>query len=124
MQQTEVLNQIQRLGLLAVLRGPSPDLTVRMVETLVTAGVRGIEITYSTPDAAAVVRSLAARFGDEIVLGMGTLTEPEQASEVQAAGARFLVSLHTDSNLAPAMGGDGITVHARRPHAHRGAAGA
>jgi 2-dehydro-3-deoxyphosphogluconate aldolase/(4S)-4-hydroxy-2-oxoglutarate aldolase len=108
MRKHEVLDSIRRLGLLAVLRGPTSDLTLRMVETLVEAGVHGIEITYSTPNAADVVRELAKRFGGSIVLGMGTLTEPGQASEAQAAGAQFLVSPHTDSDLATAMAATGL----------------
>ena len=45
------LNRLHELGLVAVIRGPSPELTVRMVEALVAGGVLGIEITYTTPNA-------------------------------------------------------------------------
>jgi len=108
MSKQEILEQIRRLGLLAVLRGPSEELTIKMVEALVAGGVHGIEITYSTPNASAVVRELNARFGDRVLLGMGTLTEPAQASEAQAAGARFLVSPHTDAELATVMAATGL----------------
>ena len=80
------------LGLLAVIRGPTADLTVKMVEALIAGGVLGIEITYSTPDAEGVVRTLSHMFGDRILLGMGTVTKPEQSSSAKQAGARFLVS--------------------------------
>jgi 2-dehydro-3-deoxyphosphogluconate aldolase/(4S)-4-hydroxy-2-oxoglutarate aldolase len=66
------------LGILAVIRGPSTELTVKMVEALVAGGVLGIEIAYSTPNAEEVVRTLSKKFGNTIVLGMGTLTKPEQ----------------------------------------------
>jgi 2-dehydro-3-deoxyphosphogluconate aldolase/(4S)-4-hydroxy-2-oxoglutarate aldolase len=79
-----------------------------MVEALVAGGVQGIEITYSTPNAPAVVRDLNERFGDRILLGMGTLTEPAQALEAQAAGVRFLVSPHTDPELAAVMAATGL----------------
>ena len=75
------LNRLHELGLVAVIRGPSPELTVRMVEALVAGGVLGIEITYTTPNAVEVVRALDARFGEQILLGMGTLTDPAQAAE-------------------------------------------
>lgn len=107
---TATLKRIRDAGLIAVLRGPSGDATVRTVEALVTGGVRGIEITYSTPDAAQVVRTLDRRFGDDIVLGMGTLTEPAQAREAQDAGARFLVSPICDEALAAAMVGTGLAI--------------
>ena len=103
MDKKETLEKIKDLGLLAVIRGPSAELTVRMVEALVAGGVLGIEITYSTPGAAGVVRTLAGKFGDEILLGMGTLTEIEQVAEAQDAGARFIVSPHCEEALGGAM---------------------
>ncbi len=110
MKKQYTLDRIRELGLLAVLRGPSPELTLKMVEALVNGGVLGIEITYSTPNATDVVRSLAKQFGDDILLGMGTLTLPEQAAEAQAAGARFIVSPHCEDQLARAMVGSGLAV--------------
>ena len=110
MNKTETLAKIHKIGLLAVIRGPSQELTLQMVEALVQGGVTGIEITYTTPNAAEVVRDLERRFGEEIVLGMGTLTQPAQASEARAAGARFLVSPHTEAALAQAMVATGLPV--------------
>ncbi|MBK7218277.1 MAG: bifunctional 4-hydroxy-2-oxoglutarate aldolase/2-dehydro-3-deoxy-phosphogluconate aldolase [Candidatus Promineofilum sp.] len=104
------LNRLHELGLVAVIRGPSPELTVRMVEALVAGGVLGIEITYTTPNAAEVVRALDARFGEQILLGMGTLTDPAQAAEAQAAGARYLVSPITDEALGRAMVATGLPI--------------
>lgn len=110
MNKTETLQKIQALGLLAVLRGPSPALTLKMVEALVTGGVLGIEITYTTPNAPEVVRQLDQRFGDQILLGMGTLTKPAHAAEAQQAGAKFLVSPHTEAELAQAMVATGLPI--------------
>jgi 2-dehydro-3-deoxyphosphogluconate aldolase/(4S)-4-hydroxy-2-oxoglutarate aldolase len=103
MNKTQVLEKVKELGLLAVIRGPSPELTVQMVEALVKGGVLGIEITYSTPNAEEVVKTLVGKFGDQIVLGMGTLTKPEQATSAKAAGANFLVSPISEANLVKAM---------------------
>ena len=74
MNKVEILEKVKELGLLAVIRGPSPELTIKMVEALITGGVLGIEITYSTPNAEEVVRAISQKYGDSIVLGMGTLT--------------------------------------------------
>jgi 2-dehydro-3-deoxyphosphogluconate aldolase / (4S)-4-hydroxy-2-oxoglutarate aldolase len=103
-----VLEKVQSLGVLAVIRGPSPELTVKMVEALVKGGVKGIEITYSTPNAEEVVRTLADKFGDSIILGMGTLTRPEQTVSAKAAGANFLVSPICDTELIKAMIATGL----------------
>jgi 2-dehydro-3-deoxyphosphogluconate aldolase/(4S)-4-hydroxy-2-oxoglutarate aldolase len=110
MSKNETLSRIQAIGLLAVIRGPSPELTLKMVDALIKGGVTGIEITYTTPNAAEVVKSLDEKFGDGILLGMGTLTKPGQAQEAQAAGARFLVSPHCEPSLAEAMVDTGLPV--------------
>ena len=104
------LQNIKNLGLLAVIRGPSLELTIKMVGALVDGGVSGIEITYTTPNALEVVQSLDKEFGSNIILGMGTLTEPEQAEAAKNAGAIFLVSPHTEVNLAKAMTATGLPV--------------
>jgi 2-dehydro-3-deoxyphosphogluconate aldolase / (4S)-4-hydroxy-2-oxoglutarate aldolase len=110
MDKQDILNRLHDLGLVAVIRGPSPELTVRMVEALVAGGVTGIEITYTTPNAPEVVRQLDRAFGASILLGMGTLTDPAQAAEAQTAGARYLVSPITEESLARAMVATGLPV--------------
>jgi 2-dehydro-3-deoxyphosphogluconate aldolase/(4S)-4-hydroxy-2-oxoglutarate aldolase len=112
MDKTVVLEKVKDLGLLAVMRGPSADLTVKMVEALVAGGVCGIEITYSTPNAEEVVRTLAKKFGDSILLGMGTLTKPEQAVTAKDSGANFLVSPICEPGLVTAMVNSGLPVMA------------
>ncbi len=57
MNKAEILEKVKELGLLAVIRGPSAELTVQMVEALIKGGVLGIEITYSTPNAEEVVKT-------------------------------------------------------------------
>ncbi len=112
MDKSQIINKVKELGVLAVIRGPSADLTVKMVEALVAGGVKGIEITYSTPNAEQVVRTLADKFGESILLGMGTLTEPAQAVSAKAAGAMYLVSPMCDPDLVRAMVASGLPVMA------------
>ena len=104
------LKKINDLGVLAVLRGPSEDLTIKMVDALVKGGVTGIEITFTTPNALGVVSALNKRFGEKITLGMGTLTKPAQAKLAKAAGSEFLVSPHTEEDLGKAMVATGLPV--------------
>jgi 2-dehydro-3-deoxyphosphogluconate aldolase/(4S)-4-hydroxy-2-oxoglutarate aldolase len=104
------LRRVREVGVLAVIRGPSPELTIQMVDALVAGGVFGIEITYSTPNAPEVVKNLDEKYGEKILLGMGTLTEPRQAAEAKGAGAHFLVSPHLDEALAQAMTSTGLLV--------------
>jgi 2-dehydro-3-deoxyphosphogluconate aldolase/(4S)-4-hydroxy-2-oxoglutarate aldolase len=108
MNKIEILEKVKELGLLAVIRGPSPELTVKMVEALVAGGVLGIEITYSTPNAEEVVRTLSKKFGSSIVLGMGTLTKPEEALSAKDAGAHFLVTPICEANLVKGLDASGL----------------
>ncbi len=103
-----LLSLIQETKIIAVIRGPSPELTVQMVDALVQGGIQGIEITYSTPKAEEVVKILDCKFGDAIILGMGTLTQPRQAQTAKDAGARFLVSPICNPDLIGAMVASGL----------------
>ena len=108
MDKEKILEKVKGAGVIAVIRGPSVDLTLKMVEALIAGGINSIEITYTTPNAALVVYSLDQRFGDDILLGMGTLTTPAQAQEAKDAGARFIVSPHCEEELASAMVATGL----------------
>lgn len=108
MNKKDVLDKVKELGLLAVIRGPSPELTVKMVDALVVGGVLGIEITYSTPNAEEVVKTLASKYQDQILLGMGTLTDPRQADAALAAGAKFIVSPICEPELVKSMVASGL----------------
>ena len=94
-----VFEKVKELGLLAVLRGPSEEKTVRAVDALVAGGVKGIEITFSTPKAQDVVSTLVKKYGDEILVGMGTLTQPEHIRMALDNGTKFIVSPMFDPSL-------------------------
>jgi 2-dehydro-3-deoxyphosphogluconate aldolase/(4S)-4-hydroxy-2-oxoglutarate aldolase len=70
-----------------------------VLDTLVESGVRSLEITLNTPDALAALRRAAGRLGPHAILGAGTVRSTAQAREAVAAGARFLVSPHTDPEI-------------------------
>lgn len=112
MNKQETLEKIKRIGLLAVIRGPSEELTIKMVDALIAGGVIGIEITYTTPNAEEVVRTLKEKHGENIILGMGTLTEPDQAETAKSAGANFLVSPICDPDLVKSMVKSGLVTMA------------
>jgi len=112
MDKKQTRNDICEKGLIAVIRGPSQELTLQMVEALVMGGVKVIEITYSTPGAEEVVNSLDKHYGDEIILGMGTLSKPEQVQGAQKAGAKFIVSPICEKTLVQAMVSSGLLVMA------------
>ncbi|HEX8509435.1 MAG TPA: bifunctional 4-hydroxy-2-oxoglutarate aldolase/2-dehydro-3-deoxy-phosphogluconate aldolase [Propionibacteriaceae bacterium] len=107
---TDALGPLRAATVVAVLRAPSAEAGVLATDALVAGGVTGIEITYSTPDAAAVIREVRRRHGKAIYLGAGTVLQPAQAHEAVQAGADFLVSPGTEPELTGAMLGTGATV--------------
>ncbi|GLZ12707.1 2-dehydro-3-deoxy-phosphogluconate aldolase [Actinomadura sp. NBRC 104425] len=102
------LDDLRATGVIAVLRAPTPDSALQCVSALVEGGITGIEITFSTPDAAAVIDK-ARRAHPEALVGAGTVRTAEQARAAADAGARFLVSPGTDDGLARAMLDTGLT---------------
>ncbi|WP_460800961.1 bifunctional 4-hydroxy-2-oxoglutarate aldolase/2-dehydro-3-deoxy-phosphogluconate aldolase [Microbacterium sp. GXF6406] len=107
---TDRLARVRKTGVLAVLRAPSPEIALDTAEAIIRGGIPGIEVTYSTPDAPAVIRELIARHGDAAVIGAGTVTTIEQAEAAADAGAEFLVSPGTLPDLTRAMIDTGRTV--------------
>ncbi|WP_314650108.1 bifunctional 4-hydroxy-2-oxoglutarate aldolase/2-dehydro-3-deoxy-phosphogluconate aldolase [uncultured Microbacterium sp.] len=97
------LDRARATGVLAVLRASSPELALEASEAIIRGGVTGIEVTFSTPDAPAVIRELIARHGDAAYVGAGTVTTPEQATLAAEAGAEFLVSPGTLPDLTRHM---------------------
>jgi 2-dehydro-3-deoxyphosphogluconate aldolase/(4S)-4-hydroxy-2-oxoglutarate aldolase len=97
------LDRARSTGVLAVLRAPSPELALKASEAILRGGIAGIEVTFSTPDAPAVIRELIARHGTAAYIGAGTVTTQEQAVQAAEAGAEFLVSPGTLPELTRAM---------------------
>jgi len=97
------LPAISEAGVIATLRAPSADAAYRAVDALVEEGLVAIEVTYTTPDAGAVIAGVAERFGDRVLLGAGTLTTVAQVDEARSAGAVFLVSPGFDDEVTPAI---------------------
>lgn len=100
---TEALTAWRRTGVIAVLRAPDTARALQTVDALVAGGITGIEITYTTPDTADMIRTALDRYGDSALIGAGTVTKPSQAREAADAGARFLVTPGTRPEVAQAV---------------------
>ena len=92
MNKTEVLQRIRATGLIPVVRAESADLAMRAVEAIKAGGVDVLEVTMTVPGAIDVIAKLAATFGAEVVIGAGTVLDPDTASKCVQAGAQFIVS--------------------------------
>jgi 2-dehydro-3-deoxyphosphogluconate aldolase / (4S)-4-hydroxy-2-oxoglutarate aldolase len=89
----EVLRRIVEGGLVAVVRAESADVAMRIADACVKGGVAGIEITFTVPGATDVIRELAAStLSEKIIVGAGTVLDPETARIALLAGAQYVVS--------------------------------
>ena len=94
----ETLSRLADTGVVAVLRGVEADQLIGITEALREGGVTAVEITADTPDVAGKLREVTGSFGDEVVVGTGTVLDSETARTTLLAGAEFVVSpsLHED----------------------------
>jgi 2-dehydro-3-deoxyphosphogluconate aldolase/(4S)-4-hydroxy-2-oxoglutarate aldolase len=75
-----------------VVRTSSAESAVRAIEAVYRGGIRAAEITMTVPGAIKALEKLADAFGDKLVLGAGTVLDPETARICMLAGAQFFVT--------------------------------
>ncbi len=83
---------LREVGIIPVIRAPSADAAVAVVEALLQAGLRVAEITMTVPNAIDAIASVAKRFAGKVLVGAGTVTDAETVRRARDAGAEFIVS--------------------------------
>ncbi len=79
-------------GLVAVVRAPRADLVIDAIRALAKGGLKSIEITFTVPGAADLIKEARAALGSDVILGAGTVLDTETARIAILAGAQFVVS--------------------------------
>ena len=92
MTKQQILAQIASVGLVPVVRAQSADEAMKVVDAIREGGVTVLEITMTVPGALGVMEQVAKRFGNDVLLGAGTVLDAETARACMLAGARFMVS--------------------------------
>jgi 2-dehydro-3-deoxyphosphogluconate aldolase/(4S)-4-hydroxy-2-oxoglutarate aldolase len=89
----QVLSRMIDSGLVAVVRAENADQAKRIADACIKGGVAAIEITFTVPGAADVIGELAKTYkSGKIILGAGTVLDPETARVAILAGAQYVVS--------------------------------
>ncbi len=88
----EVLRRIIASGLVAVIRADNREQAEGIAESCGLGGVAALEITFTVPGASGVIEHLAKQVSPQILLGAGTVLDPETARIAILAGAQFVVS--------------------------------
>src|SRR3954453_23691381 len=92
MNKQQILASILEIGVVPVVRTSSAESAIRSIEALHRGGIRSAEITMTVPGALKALEKIADQFGDTIVLGAGTVLDPETARICMLAGAQFFVT--------------------------------
>ncbi len=80
------------IGVVPVVRTSTAESAVKAIEAIYRGGIRAAEITMTVPGAIKALEKVADQFGDQIVLGAGTVLDPETARICMLAGAQFFVT--------------------------------
>src|SRR5215469_7661340 len=88
----QIKQKIIEIGIVPVIRAASPQQAIMAAEAVAAAGITVAEITMTVPGAFGVIEALNRRFGAEILIGAGTVLNPETAHRCLDSGAQFLVS--------------------------------
>ena len=97
MDKQTVLQRIKDVGIVAVVRAASADEAKKITEACMEGGVPAIELTFTVPGAHKVIDELASYYkNDNIILGAGTVLDPETARVAILSGAQYVVSPYYD----------------------------
>ena len=92
MEKREVFNRMVSEGLIPVIRVASAAEAIDVADAIKEGGVTVIEITMSVPGALDTIKELTKKYKDDIIMGAGTILDPETGRAALLAGAQFLVT--------------------------------
>ncbi|MEO7658393.1 MAG: bifunctional 2-keto-4-hydroxyglutarate aldolase/2-keto-3-deoxy-6-phosphogluconate aldolase [Pyrinomonadaceae bacterium] len=102
MNREQIIQKIEEIGIVPVVRAASADEAMKAIEAIKEGGINVLEITMTVPGAVKVIEAVTDKYGSDVLVGAGTLLDPETARACMLAGAQFIVS--------PALNLDTITI--------------
>lgn len=90
----KVLNALKKCGVVAVVRGTTKEIGVKISESCIKGNVKSIEVTYTNKYANDIIRELSSMYEnqEDVVIGAGTVLDSETARMAIIAGAKYIVS--------------------------------
>ena len=92
MNKADVIKQIIETGVIPVVRATSADEAMRAIDAIREGGISVLEITMTVPGAVGVIEQLSKKYGNDVLVGAGTVLDPETARACMLSGAQFVVS--------------------------------
>lgn len=101
MKRVETLEKLTQAGVIAVVRANSGERAVKIVDKLISGGIKGIELTFTVPNASQVIEGLVKKYENQgVVIGAGTVLDAITARLAILAGAQYIVSPSFDIETA------------------------
>lgn len=100
MNKMRTLQQLQDNYLVAVVRGNTEDDAWQKCKQIIEGGILNIEVTFTTPHAETVIKSLSTKYKTDVLIGAGTVMDATTARIAIMNGAKFIVSPHFDAQIA------------------------
>ena len=100
MRKHEIMARIERVGVVAVVRAESEERAFQVSKACMAGGIDAIEVTYTVPGATEVIKNLVEKFGQDLLVGAGTVLDSETARTAILAGANYIVSPGFDKATA------------------------
>jgi len=105
----ELLNRyLRECPLVAITRGVSPDEAEAIGDAIYEGGIRIIEVPLNSPDPLNSIERLAKRFGEQMLVGAGTVLDRADVARVSGAGGRIIVSPDTNVDVISATASAGL----------------
>jgi 2-dehydro-3-deoxyphosphogalactonate aldolase len=94
--------------LVAITRGVTPGEAEAIGDAIYEAGMRIIEVPLNSPDPFASIETLAKKFGEQVLVGAGTVLDPTDVGRVWDAGGRIIVSPDSNPDVIAATAAVGL----------------
>ncbi|MBB6218514.1 2-dehydro-3-deoxyphosphogluconate aldolase/(4S)-4-hydroxy-2-oxoglutarate aldolase [Anaerosolibacter carboniphilus] len=93
MKRIETIQKIVESGVVAVIRAESKEQGMKIIEAVKKGGIKALEITMTVPGAVDIIKELSEVYKNEdVIIGAGTVLDPETARACILAGAKYIVS--------------------------------
>lgn len=99
---------LDQCPLVAIIRGITPGEAEAVGQAIFDAGIRIIEVPMNSPQPLDSIAALAGRFGDEALVGAGTVLDPADVAHVKNAGGRIIVSPDTNIEVVSVAAAAGM----------------
>ena len=95
---TQFQSHMDKLPLVAILRGLKPEEALAVGTAIVNAGFHILEVPLNSPEPLRSIQILSKAFPNSLV-GAGTVTTAQQVRDIKAAGGQLIISPHLDDNV-------------------------